>query len=107
MLPNRGTSRGEAEAHRAAAGARPRWSGRGKAAGRKLPSLFGFAFTMMRLRVLDSLTSPYPKTATIRHREQARELRRLAEQGRQSGLSDEDDEATLGCLQRVERRRLS
>ena len=74
----------------------------------RLTDQFGFAFTMARLRVLDWLAGPFPKVAAIRHHEQARKLRRLAEQGFRSGLSDEDGEATLDRLvQRIERRRLS
>jgi hypothetical protein len=67
-----------------------------------------FAFTMAQLRVRDWFAGPYAETAAYRHREQTGRLRRLAEQGRRSGLSDDDGEATLDRLvQRIERRRLS
>jgi hypothetical protein len=73
----------------------------------RLADRLDFAFTMARLRVLDWLAGPYPETAADRSNEPAGKLRRLAEQGRRSGLSPRDGEAALDRLvQRIERRRL-
>lgn len=64
-----------------------------------------YAITMARLTASDWWFGPYPETDADRRGPDVARFKRLAEQGRVSGLLEEDGDATLDQVERRLRRR--